>query len=197
MCPATKSEICAESSMILQGTHLPASLLKPNCPKRKSSGLLLLTNPVLCAFLLWWGTPGAAFAQVTWAEGANAVPGAEFDSTRGHIGVVPADTLRLKLLEIEMEKVRERSRNTGFWHRIIPKLSCSAGFGISDLIFVDPAYTTAALFPKDAYRFTLSMSLNEIIDASKHSEAELELEKLRVEYEQTLSEGSGRVQCGR
>jgi len=55
----------------------------------------------------------------------------------------------------------------------------SAGWGTRELLFPDPG--TGYLLPKDSYRLTVSLPVDELLDFNKHSSACLELEKLALE----------------
>lgn len=91
------------------------------------------------------------------------------------------DSLQLRLLDVEIRKAKLRVGQTGFWHRLIPRIQFSAGYGVKDLFFVDPS--NSYLFPKDAYRLTVSISITDIFDFAKHSDALLDLAKIETEYE--------------
>jgi hypothetical protein len=91
------------------------------------------------------------------------------------------DSLDLRLLQIEIAKAEARMTETGFWPRIIPQVHISASFGMHDIMFVDPATFTTYILPRDAYRLTISLSLNDVFSSSRHTQAVLELERLRTE----------------
>ena len=91
------------------------------------------------------------------------------------------DSLELVLLHFEIAKASEQVRETSFWRRIIPQIHLSASFGMHDLIFIDPGSFTPYILPRDAYRLTISLPLNEAINSSRHTEATLELDRLKAE----------------
>lgn len=92
------------------------------------------------------------------------------------------DSLELRLLEIEISKAELQVRQTNFWHRILPQIQVSASLGMKDVIFIDPNTFVPYILPKDAYRLSISISINEILDFDKHKNAELELEQLHTRY---------------
>jgi hypothetical protein len=94
---------------------------------------------------------------------------------------VDFDSLELRLLDIEIEKAQARVSETSLWKRLIPEIHVSGSFGIHDVVFVDPTTFTPFILPRDAYRLTISLSLSGIFDFSKHSLAQLELERLSTE----------------
>lgn len=102
-------------------------------------------------------------------------------------GTVPIyriiDSLQLHQLEIDVQKAEEQAAQTNFFHRLIPNMSISASYGIGNLLFIDPSSSAAYIIPKDAYRLSLSLSLNELLFSSKHSEALLQLTRLTTEYQ--------------
>lgn len=89
------------------------------------------------------------------------------------------DSLELRLLELEIKRQEENVAETSFWRRLIPRIHFSASFGMHDLMFIDPASFTPYILPRDAYRLTVSLSLNDVLISSAHTQAILELEKLR------------------
>lgn len=89
------------------------------------------------------------------------------------------DTLELRLLEVEIRKWEAKVEETAFWRRLVPQIHFSAGYGMRDLMFIDPASFTPYVLPRDAYRLTVSFSLNDVLMSSAHNQAILELEKLR------------------
>ncbi|MBI5021784.1 MAG: hypothetical protein HZB59_10120 [Ignavibacteriales bacterium] len=92
------------------------------------------------------------------------------------------DSLDMKLLEIEISKADLQVRQTNFWHRIVPQIHVSASLGMKDIIFVNPTNFVPYILPKDAYRLSISISINEILDFDKHTNVELELEQLHTRY---------------
>lgn len=134
----------------------------------------------LLFFLLCPPPPRVAFAQVDSVFSADATP--VFDSLTQNMGSVCLDSSRIKLLYTEIQKAQLRVTQTSFWYRLIPNISFSANFGIKDILFVDPNTFAQYLLPKDAYRFSINLSVNEIFDFTKHTEAVLNLEKLKEQY---------------
>ena len=93
------------------------------------------------------------------------------------------DSLQLRLLEIEIAKAQIQVSQTNLWHRLIPQFHFSGSLALKDIFFVDPSSFIPYIVPRDAYRLTATVSVTDILDGSKHSRAELDLEKLRVEFE--------------
>ena len=91
------------------------------------------------------------------------------------------DSLDIRLLQIEIAKAEVRVTETSFWPRIIPQVHISASFGMHDIVFVEPTTFTPYILPRDAYRLTISLSLNDVFSSSRHTQAVLELEQLRTE----------------
>jgi outer membrane protein TolC len=89
------------------------------------------------------------------------------------------DTLAVQLLELEIRAQEAKVEETSFWTRLIPRIHLSASFGMHDLMFIDPASFTPYILPRDSYRLTISLSLNDVLVSSSHTQAILELEKLR------------------
>jgi hypothetical protein len=100
-----------------------------------------------------------------------------FDQSPIQISAV--DTLELHLLEIEIKRQEEKMMETSFWRRIIPRIHFSASFGMRDLMSIDPASFTPYILPRDAYRLTITLSLNDVLVSPSHTQVVLELERLR------------------
>ena len=94
---------------------------------------------------------------------------------------VSEDSLKLRLIELEIEKAEVEVASTDFLHRLLPRLNLTASYGLRDILFLDPALGVPYLFPRDSYRLTISFPLSEILDTQKHSLAELSLTRLQVE----------------
>ncbi len=103
----------------------------------------------------------------------------EVDSTQSINPMI--DTLDIRLLQIEIAKAEVRVNETSFWTRIIPQVHISASFGMHDIMFVDPSTFTPYILPRDAYRLSVSLSLNDLFSSSKHTQALLEFDQLRTE----------------
>jgi hypothetical protein len=166
------------------GGSAPATLpdFSRTLPCRPPINILKLhALAILCgASLSWWCTPVAAFGQANLRP--NAVAGG-FSAAEGPQELAESlDSLSECALTIEIAKVMLRLGETALWHRIIPKVQCSARLGVGDVIFYDQGSGAAGVqFPRDSYGITLNLSLTEIVDGSRHQEAELDLEKLQAE----------------
>ena len=91
------------------------------------------------------------------------------------------DSLDLALLQIEIAQAEETVGATSFWSRIIPQIHFSASFGLNDMMFVDPTTYTPYILPRDAYRLTINLSLNEVLTSPSHTQATFDLQRLRTE----------------
>ena len=94
---------------------------------------------------------------------------------------IQLDSLEIEMLRIEIAKAEETVNATSFWRRILPQIHLSASFGMHDLMFIDPASYTTYILPRDAYRMTISLSLNEVLTSTRHKQAVLDLQRLRTE----------------
>ena len=168
------------------GTHLAAPTQSGSIPLAARFVFYFLMG-ILLSF---GNSPKVALAQTDSANGADSnvsmadVPSAlQADSSD-----LPIDSLQLRLLVLEIRKAELQVTQTNLWHRLLPHINASASFGIKDILFIDPSYSVLSVLPKDAYRLTLSLSISEILDFSKHSNAELELEKLQAQYQRTMQQ---------
>ena len=94
------------------------------------------------------------------------------------------DSLDLALLRIEIAREEETVDATSFWSRIIPQIHFSASFGMHDMMFIDPTTYTPYILPRDAYRLTINLSLNEALSSPRHTQAILDHQRLRTELSQ-------------
>ncbi len=78
----------------------------------------------------------------------------------------------LRMTEVEVSK-------TDLLHRLIPRVTFSASFGMHDLLFSE--VPVAFVIPKDSYRLTVSFSLDELMNTSRHESALLAREKQALE----------------
>jgi hypothetical protein len=90
-------------------------------------------------------------------------------------------TSELQLLQAEIAKAEERVQETSLLRRLIPRVNFSASYGMHDILFIDPTSYTTYLLPRDAYRLTITLSLNEILMSPTHAQAILDLQRLKVE----------------
>jgi hypothetical protein len=117
------------------------------------------------------------------AGGAGAVPirmlsQIVLDDTLNHVTAV--DSLELCTLQLDIRKAEERVNETSLWRRLIPQIYLSASFGIHDMMFIDPASFTPYVLPRDAYRLTMSISLNDVLISPPHAQAIIDLERLKA-----------------
>jgi hypothetical protein len=89
------------------------------------------------------------------------------------------DSLEIRLLEIEIREKENRAEETGLWRRLMPGIHFTASYGMHDIAFIDPTSYTPYVLPRDTYRVTFSVTLNDILFSPAHSQALVELEKLK------------------
>jgi hypothetical protein len=152
-----------------------------------------MIHSIVCALALsWWGILNGQVRRSPEDAGGQTVP-----VEAGEAGTVPIrtlpriilddtlhqdlalDSLQLRLLQLEITMADQKMSETSFWRRILPQIHFSASFGVHDLVFIDPASFTPYILPRDAYRLTASLSLNDVLMSPSHSQAALELERLR------------------
>ena len=115
------------------------------------------------------------------APTAHARPGQRLpDSTGpgwGAAAALRADSLEERIAELEQKRAALAVDESSFWSRLIPSLNLSAGFSFRDLVFIDPMTAVATYFPRDTYRITLSLSINDILDERRYERACASLEE--------------------
>jgi outer membrane protein TolC len=103
-----------------------------------------------------------------------------------HAQPAKQDSLELHVLALTIEEAQAAAAQTDFWHRLIPRVSLSATFGIREMIFVDPTSTLPYLLPRDAYRLTFTLSISDLLDGSRHARDELQVMQLQTRYAKLL-----------
>jgi hypothetical protein len=91
------------------------------------------------------------------------------------------DSLGQQILGIDIQKARMSAVYTDIWHRLIPRVSLSASLGVRDVFFIDPNTSLPYVLPRDVYRLTLTLSLDEILSSPKHALAELQVLQLQTQ----------------
>jgi outer membrane protein TolC len=143
----------------------------------------------LAVLILWWNAlngqtvpvlpPEAGTVPIDTAAGRELCAGRELDSRP----LQALDSLELHQLEINLEKAQAEVTQTNFLHRLLPDIHVSAGYGIGNLVFIDPNSIITYNIPKDAYRLTLTLSLSELLYSVKHSQALFQQKILLAEYQ--------------
>jgi hypothetical protein len=89
------------------------------------------------------------------------------------------DSLALEKLDLEIAHARDRVRMTDFWHRLLPRVSLSAGFaGGGDLLILNPEDRTSPQILRSSFRISFSLPLSDVISDAEHQGAILDLKKL-------------------
>jgi hypothetical protein len=86
------------------------------------------------------------------------------------------DSADREMIQLEIARADLEVSSSDIWHRLIPRVSLSAGIGVADLVFIDPSARSSTMLPKDSYRLNVSLSLSDVLDFPKHARALLELE---------------------
>ncbi len=81
------------------------------------------------------------------------------------------DSLEVASVEIALRMADVEVSRTDLFHRLVPRVTFSASFGTHGLIFGELPVTM--IVPNDSYRLTLSFSLDEILNTSRHESAVL------------------------
>ena len=169
-----------------QGGAIPLAVPSGKRKRRRGEQSARVLVHLLIALYCW--TPaGDLFAQ---EESSLRDSISEFDESPGKIvpdenhrpTVGPLDSLRFQAFEIEIEQAQLEVMETDFLHRMIPQMHFSASMGFKDLFFADPSNNVLSVLPKDAYRLSLTLPINEVFGFSKHRWAELKLFRLQLEY---------------
>ncbi|MEO8167329.1 MAG: TolC family protein [bacterium] len=158
----------------------------------------------VCGLLAFLLLPAEALAQAGLPAGASAQAGsyatygqtasgfsnrseAVLDSSIWPLTVdrsrltILQDSLKLRLLDIEIARAELGVSETNIWHRLIPDVHLSASIGVRQLVFIDPTSFVPYTLPKDSYRLTASLSLSGIFSSTQHEQALLSLDQAQTE----------------
>ena len=83
--------------------------------------------------------------------------------------------------ELEYRKADLSFRSTDFWHRLLPRITMTASYGIRGITFLDASAGEAVLLPTDMYRLTLSLSLSDLIISTEHERARMMKDQARID----------------
>jgi hypothetical protein len=92
-----------------------------------------------------------------------------------------SDSLALELARLEVRRGEESVARTTFLRRLIPRITFTASIGAQGVFFTEGESSLPLIFPKDAYRLTLSLSLSDLLSSREHEEALIDLERARIE----------------
>jgi hypothetical protein len=105
---------------------------------------------------------------------APGAPDVSFSSSPG------LDSLYRRIAVLEIAKAHTLIASSGFWHRLIPRVSLGGSIGLRDLAFPDAG--GAVIIPKDSYRLTFELSLSALLDGSDEARAELHLAETETRF---------------
>ena len=118
------------------------------------------------------------------------IPGAE--ASLEEPGTYPAhavgDSLARARALLAIARAEVRVAATSFWRRALPGIHFGGSVGLREVVFSDSPGIIA--LPGDSYRLTVSLSLSDLLDGSKHDLALLEREEARLAYAQLLRKQS-------
>ena len=89
----------------------------------------------------------------------------------GALGPTAADSLELAAAHLEVERAGIDVYATALWQRLIPRITLSASLGIGEVIFRDPTTDAITLLPRDSYRLTFSLGLDQLLRSPEHDHA--------------------------
>ncbi|HEX9006946.1 MAG TPA: hypothetical protein VF889_06605, partial [Bacteroidota bacterium] len=88
------------------------------------------------------------------------------------------DSLERALAVLALTRAEELVAATAFWRKLIPRIQVGASAGIREVVFHD--ITGALMLPKDSYRLSATLPLDELFDGSRHALALLERDQART-----------------
>jgi outer membrane protein TolC len=107
------------------------------------------------------------------------------------------DSADREMIQLEIARADLEVSSSDIWHRLIPRVSLSAGIGVADLLFIDPSAPSSIMIPKDNYRLNVSLSLSDVLDFPKHARAQLELEIAKARLHKLDTDQAAAREAGR
>jgi outer membrane protein TolC len=107
------------------------------------------------------------------------------------------DSADREMIQLEIARAGLEVSSSDTWHRLIPRVSLSAGIGVGDLLFVDTSSPTPTVLPKDSYRLNINLSLSDVLDFPKHARAQLDLEIANARLRKLDADQAAARQAGR
>jgi len=81
---------------------------------------------------------------------------------------------------------------SSFIQRLIPRVTLSASFGVGEVVFRDPSTDALTVLPRDSYRLTLSLGLDQLLRAPDHDRALIRLRSAGLELARIRAQVSQR-----
>jgi len=103
---------------------------------------------------------------------------AQSQLTTSAIDSAVANSLEIKLLELNAGLADIEVTQTNFLHTLIPRVSVSARVGQSSVLFLDPSHPWS--FPSDAFSAVVSLDLDRILNTVLHQQAIVRAEQSKV-----------------
>ncbi len=89
-----------------------------------------------------------------------------------------ANSLEIKLLELNSDLADIEVTQTNFFHTLIPRVSVSARVGQSSVLFLDPTHPWS--FPSDAVSAVFSLDIDRIFNSVPHQQAIVRAKQSKV-----------------
>ncbi len=103
---------------------------------------------------------------------------AQSQLTSAAIDSAVANSLEIKLLELDADLADIEVNQTNFLHTLIPRVSVSARVGQSSVLFLDPTHPWS--FPSDAVNAVVTLDIDRILNSVPHQQAVVRAEQSKV-----------------
>jgi hypothetical protein len=105
--------------------------------------------------------------------------------TRREGGPGPLDSLELARSLLEVERASADASATSLIQRLIPRITLSASFGLGEIVFRDPSTDALTLLPRDSYRLTFSLGIDQLVRSHEHDQALVRLRSAEQDFSRT------------
>jgi hypothetical protein len=115
----------------------------------------------------------------------------------GGPGPAVLDSLELSAALLEVERAGIDAYATDLWQRLIPRVTLSASFGVGEVMFRDPSTDAVTILPRDSYRLTFSLGLDQLFSSADHDRALVRLRTAELDAVRTRMQIAQRRQTWR
>jgi outer membrane protein TolC len=97
------------------------------------------------------------------------------------------DSLALESVRLEIARASNRVERSSFWHRLLPRITASAGISLGgEMLVMANGTEPAPPIARSSFRLAVSIPISELFASQEHSDAEIALRKLRLAEEEII-----------
>lgn len=110
----------------------------------------------------------------------------------GGPGPTSLDSLEIATALLEVKRADIDVSATSVVQRLMPRVTLSASFGVGEVMFRDPSTDALTVLPRDSYRLTFSLGLDQLLRAPDHDRALVRLKAAEIDLARIRTQASQR-----